>query len=238
MIENRKFKYNLLLSNLMAREGSTKSSDSVTYKPYKTSFHETPAFHYILIAFVVLSLVVSTIALVYTAQLKKALMPRTINANDFLKKLTSHPEMKAYVGVAPLNILQINNNNIANLQSQISGLDASYIGSFIIQYTDRIVVYDYDKDRIIGTVGLQQPQQSQLPADFFTKLNRHAELKGLQNEQPAGGQLDESSLNTLKQQFPDVYANAKVGDFLLRYKSKLMIYDYNADKIVNVVNLQ
>src|SRR3989338_3525585 len=117
----------------MASGGSAKSSGSVTYKPYKTSFHETPAFHYILIAFVVLSLVVSAIALVYTAQLKKALVPRTINANDFLKKLTAHAEMKAFTGIAPLNIIQINNNNLANLQSQISGIDSTYVGSFLIQ---------------------------------------------------------------------------------------------------------
>ena len=82
-----------------------------------------------------------------------------------------------------------------------------------------------------------QQQLPQLPADFFTKLNKHSELQGLQNQQPIGGQLDADSLNTLKQQFPDVYANAKVGDYLLRYQTKLIIYDYNADKIVNTVNL-
>ena len=76
-----------------------------------------------------------------------------------------------------------------------------------------------------------------MPADFLTKLNSHAELKGLQNQQPIGGQIDAATLNTLKQQFPDVYANAKAGDFLLRYQTKLIIYDYNADKIVNAVNL-
>lgn len=84
---------------------------------------------------------------------------------------------------------------------------------------------------------IQQPQQAQLPADFLTKLNAHPELQGLENEQPIGGQLDADSLNTLKQQFPDVYLNAKVGDFLLRYTTRLIIYDYNADVIVNAVNL-
>ena len=72
---------------------------------------------------------------------------------------------------------------------------------------------------------------------FFTKLNKHPEVQGLQNQQPIGGQIDAASLNSLKQQFPDVYANAKVGDFLLRYQTKLVIYDYNQDKVVNAVNL-
>ena len=223
----------------MARGDSSKVSlgYKAQHTPQYNRLFEKPAFQYFLVFSVIATFVISISALVNTYQLKKTLIPKTIDINDFLKKLTSHNEMKGYVGVAPLNIVQINNNNLANLQAQINGLDASYIGNFIIQYTDRIVIYDYDKNKVKSTVGLQQPQQGQLPSEFFTKLNKHSEMQGLQNQQPVGGQLDESSLNTLKQQFPDVYANAKVGDFLLTYQTKLIIYDYNADKIVNAVNL-
>ena len=212
-------------------------SKVASYSGASTGLHEKPAFNYAIILLVLATFIVSTLALVNTYQLKKAAIPATISPEEFLKKLTSHPEAKSFVGVAPLNIVQINANNLANLQSQISGLDSSYIGNFIIQYTDRIVVYDYSNDKIKGEVSLQQPQKGQLPADFFTKLNRHSELQGLQSEQPIGGQLDAASLNTLIQQFPDVYKNVKVGDFLLRYKTRLVIYDYNADKIINAVNL-
>ena len=198
---------------------------------------EKPAFQYFIVFSIVATLVISTFSLVGIYQLKKSLVPRTINTNDFLKKLTSHEEMKPYIGASPLNIVQINSNNFANLQSQISGIDVSYIGDFIVQYSDGIVVYNYENDKIKGTLAFQQ-QTPKLPADFFVKLNKHPELQGLQNEQPIGGQLDESSLNTLRQQFPDVYANAKAGDFLLRYKAKLIIYDYGSDRIVNAVNLQ
>ena len=202
----------------------------------KTHIYETPFFQHLMVLVILVTLIVGVLALVNVYQLKKVLVPKTANINDFLKKLTSHTEMKGYVGTAPLNIVQINSNNLANLQSQISGLDASYIGNFIVQYTDRIVVYDYDNDKLRGAVSLQQ-QKPQVTSDFFTKLNKHAELQGLQNEQPIGGQLDEASLSTLKQQFPEVYANAKPGDFLLRYKTRLVIYDYAQDKILNAVNL-
>ena len=220
----------------MPRGDSPKSASSPSYSYYKANFHETSAFHYLLLALIIASLVLSAVSLAYTVQFKKVLLPKTISMQDFLKKLIAHPDMKQYTGVAPLNIIQINNNNFANLQAQISGLDISYVGSFIVQYTDRIVVYDYDKNQIRGSVALQQPQQ-QAASDFFTKLNKHTELRGLENEQPIGGQIDAASLATLKQQFPDVYANAKVGDFLLRYQTKLIIYDYNADKIINTVSL-
>ena len=222
----------------MKRGESSSSSPSYTYRE---PLHETAIFHYIAILLIIAALFVSIIALANTNKLKNALAPQTININDFLNKLTSHDEAKAYVGVSPLNIVQINSDNIANLQAQIAGLDASYMGNFIVQYTDRIVIYDYGGDAIKGIVSLQQQQaqqQAQLPADFFAKLNAHPELQGLANEQPAGGQLDAATLNTLQQQFPDLYADAKVGDFLLRYQARLVIYDYNNDRIVNAVNLQ
>ena len=203
---------------------------------HSAHLYEKPFFQHIIVLSIIATLIVSVFALVSVYQLKKAIVPKTVNFNDFLKKLTSHAEMKSYVGVAPLNVVQINNNNLGNLQTQINGLDTSYIGSFIVQYTNGVVIYDYDNDRIRGNVNLQA-QQAQFPADFFTKLNKHAEIQGLQNQKPAGGKIDEASLNTLKQQFPDVYASAKVGDYLLRYQTKLVIYDYNADKIINTVSL-
>lgn len=117
-------------------------------------FHEKTFFQYTIILLIIGAFVFSLLAFVNSYQLKKSLAPRTINVNDFLKKLTAHDEMKAYVGVAPLNIIEINQNNIANLQAQINGLDASYIGDFIVQYTDKIVIYDYNNDKIVNIVNL------------------------------------------------------------------------------------
>jgi len=222
-----------------------KSSPSYSSYSYVEPLHERPFFHYTMLVILIATLVVSATALIKTSQLKKELLnsgtgagtSSSINANDFLRKLTSHAEMKGYVGIAPLNIVQVNANNIANLKSQINGLDDSYIGNFIVQYNDRIVVYDYGNDQLRGSVSLQQPQQGNIPSDFFAKLSSHSEVQGLQNEQPLGGQLDQASLEILKQQFPDVYANAKVGDYLLRFQTRLIIYDYDADRIVNAVNL-
>ena len=198
---------------------------------------ERPAFQYFIVFSIIATLAISAFSLFEVYQLKKSLVPETINTNNFLKKLTSHDEMKAYIGASPLNIVQINSNNFANLQAQVSGLDISYMDNFIVQYRDGIVLYDYQNDKIKGTLTFQQ-QTPKLPADFFPKLNRHAEMKGLEGQQPIGGQLDDASLSTLKQQFPDIYSNAKVGDFLLRYQTKLIVYDYNNDRIVNAVNLQ
>lgn len=220
----------------MAKGSLRQSPGFSPYSHYNKPLHEKPIFHYIAIALITATLIMSILTYANTNQLKKDLAQKSVNINDLLRKLTSHNEMKGYVGVAPLNVVQINNDNIANLQAQIKGIDMSYAGNFIVQYTDRIVIYDYDNDIVRGTISLQA-QQPQLPADFLTKLHKHPELQALQSQQPIGGQLDQASLNTLKQQFPDVYANAKVGDFLLRYPTKLVIYDYSQDRIVNLVNL-
>ena len=223
----------------MARGDSLRQNSSYSSSRISDDTHlfERPFFQYLIVFSIIATLILGIVAVANIYQLKKSLVPRTISVNDFLKKLTTHKEMKSYVGASPLNIVQISNNNFANLQSQINGLDITFIGSFIVQYTDRVVIYDYDKDNIKATVTLQQNLQSQLPSDFFAKLNAHSELQGLESQQPIGGQLDAASLNTLKQQFPDVYASAKVGDYLLRYQTKLIVYDYNQDKIINSVNL-
>ncbi len=204
---------------------------------YREPLHEKGVFQYIKLALIIATLVVGILILLKTNQITGAAVAQTISIEDFLSRLTAHPEAQAYVGISPLNVIQISSNNLPNLQTQIAGLDTSYLGSFLVQYTDAIVVYDYNKDVVRGTVALQQPQQAALPADFSAKLNAHPELKGLESEQPVGGQLDANSLSTLQQQFPNVYANAKVGDFLLRYSTKLIIYDYNNDAIVNAVDL-
>jgi hypothetical protein len=204
----------------------------------QSSFHDvSPIVHYAILLLVMVSLVISVLAYMKVDAIENAAVPETISVEDFLKKLTSHEETKGLVGVAPLNVVQITQANLANLQGQISGLDVSFVGSYIVQYQDRVVVYDYQNDVIKGVVALQQPSQEDLAQDFITKLYAHPEVSELQNEQPQGGQLDAQSLATLKQQFPDVYANAKVGDFLLRYSTRLIIYDYANDVIVNAVNL-
>lgn len=221
----------------MAKGESLKLNSGSSSGSYREPFHESAAFYYILVVLVIASLAVSTLTWANVNKLTKSLAPTAISTQDFLNKLTSHPEAKGYVGVAPLNIVQISSNNLPALQSQISGLDTSYLGNFIVQYTDKIIIYDYANDKVKGDVSLQTPQQAQLPGDFLAKLNAHPELQGLANEQPIGGQIDKASLDTLNQQFPNVYANAKVGDFLLRYKTRLIIYDYNNDKIVNALSL-
>jgi len=218
-------------------KGGLRLNRSPAASTYYEPFHEKPAFQYIKLLLIIATLAVGVLILFNTNQITGAVVSQTISTDDFLSKLTSHDETRAYVGVAPLNIVQIDNNNLENLQTQINGLDTSYIGDFIVQYSDAIVIYDYNNDVIKDAINLQQPQQTQLPADFLSRLNAHPELSGLENEQPIGGQLDQASLDTLRQQFPQVYANAKVGDFLLRYTTRLIIYDYNADFIVNAVNL-
>jgi hypothetical protein len=220
----------------MKKGGRTKSTPSASYS-YKEPLHEKPLFNYAIAIISISALIVGINALNSVNELKNTLTPQKIDIDDFLNKLTSHDSMKGYVGIAPLNVILVSSNNIDDLQSQITNLDSSYIGAFIVQYADVIVVYDYDKDTIMTTVSLQQPEQEQMPEDFFAKLNNHPELQGLENEQPAGGQIDAATLATLQQQFPEVYANTKVGDFLLRYTTKLIIYDYNSDKIVNAVDL-
>ena len=188
---------------------------------------------YLILIICIISLGVSSYTLY---EIKKASQPsQIITINQFLAKLTAHNELANYKDIPPLNIVRIDNTNLANLQAQINGLDVSFIGSYVIQYTDRLVIYNFETDKIKANTPLQTQQ---LPQDFFTKLLQHPELKGMDQTAPQGGILDGASLQSLKQQLPDVYKDAQVGDYLLRYPNRLIIYNYQQDKIVNAVNLQ
>ncbi len=184
---------------------------------------------------ILITLAISLYAALGINSIKKSLSGQSINVADFLKKVTAHSELGAYKDVTPLNIIQINSGNLASLQGQISGLNVNHIGKFLIQYSDKIVLYDYAADQIENQVTV--PQQPQLPADFFTKLYAHKEVAGLAESNPVGGVLDAGSLAALQQQFPQAYKDAKVGDFLLRYPQAVIVYDYQNDRLVNVVPL-
>ena len=193
-------------------------------------FFRTATFNYLLIFLVLVTLLLGIYSAVTAYQLKSFIIPKPLSINNILKKLVAHPEMKNYEGVTPLNIVQISSGNLASLQSQIKDLDVSFFGDFIVQYKERMVVYNYVNDTIKGSV----PVQQLLPQDFFDKLNRHSEMKSLQGQQPTGGvQLDAQSLNSLKQQSPEIYKNAEAGDYVLKYQSKIIIYNYVKDRIIN-----
>ena len=157
----------------MARGGVSKPTfsmsdngefDDVKDYDYKEPLHEKAFFHYTLLILVIISLGVSIFSFVSINKLTGAAVAEQINANEFLQKLTAHEEVKNYASITPLNILQVTQNNLAGLQTQINGLDMSYIGNFIVQYSDRLVIYDYNNDVVRGIINLQP--QAQLPDEI------------------------------------------------------------------------
>lgn len=205
---------------------------------YKGNMKKGLKIFYVLTLFILLgTLGISIYTLNEVKGLKSIIIPKTIPIKEFLEKLTAHDELKNYNNIPPLNIIRIDSTNLGNLQAQINGLDTSYIGKYIVMYTDRLVIYDFDNDEIVGNLASTN-QGAQLPQDFFNKLLKHPELKDVEKMNPTGGIIDQASLDTLKQQFPDVYKDAKVGNYLLRYTDRLIIYDYQNDNIVSAFAIQ
>ena len=232
--------------NDIPRYGSySGSASSPRYISYANSpYSPPPALVFAMAVLVVASLAIGVYSLVGVNDLKSKLLPRAIDAKDFVGRLASHAELSAYKGVNPTNVVQITQQNLGQLQQQIAGLDVGHIGKFLVQYADRIVLYDYNKDVLEAQFSLPQGQIGQgqpntnAPQDFFTKLAAHPEAQPFMTSNPVGGQLDEASLASLKQQFPNVYNNAKTGDYLLRFPTGLVVFDYNQDKVVTAVPLQ
>lgn len=190
---------------------------------------------YLILIVCITSLVVSSYTLY---EIKKQTQPAQQNTqiNEFLGKLTAHDELTNYENITPLDIIMVDSKNLENLRTQIKGINESFIGTYLVQYADRLVIYDFENDLILGNIQTQARQQ--IPNDLFTKLLQHPELKGVEGTAPQGGILDQASLQALKQQLPDVYKDAQVGDYLLRYPDRLVIYNYQQNKIVNAISLQ
>jgi hypothetical protein len=185
---------------------------------------------YSVLVFLVLltTLALSMMAFYNSKQLKDFIIPKPLDVEDFMAKLKAHPEM-SQLSENPLNIVQVTSANLPNLQAQIGNLDTSFLGSFLVQYKDFIVVYNYLNDTVKGTIDLRPL----FPQDFFEKLLKHPELKAYQSQQPSGGGvLDQTTLDTIKQQQPDIFRNAQVGQYLVIYQDRVFVVDYEKDRIV------
>lgn len=150
---------------------------------------------------------------------------------DLLDKLAADPQLAAYKGIRPAAVIKVSQDNLENLKQQINGLDETFIGNYIISYSDRIVIYNYEAGQIVSNIALQAPAQQNLPNDFFTKLLAHPGMEGYGAENPNGRQLDQQALDQLKQAYPTLYKNAEPGDFVLQYSDKMIIYNYENDQI-------
>ena len=104
---------------------------------YSEPLHEKTFFQYVVILLIIGAFAFSLLAYLNTVYLRDTLVPKTIDVNDFLKKLTAHEEMGAFVGVSPLNIVQVNQNNIA-----------SCVGHIVIENDVEEIVFYNNKNKI------------------------------------------------------------------------------------------
>ena len=117
--------------------------------------------------------------------------------------------------------------DLKKIQSQIEDINEDHLGSYVLAYPDRIIVYNYEDDVIILRRDVQQ--QAQLPQDFFIKLFAHPELRGYETKSPTGGRLSEESVQQLAEINPELADSALPGDFILNFPDKTFIYNYEKD---------
>ena len=49
--------------------------------------------------------------------------------------------------------------------------------------------------------------------------------------------LDQTSLDSLRQQQPDAFKNAKVGDYIIAYPDRIFVFDYGKDRVVSTAKV-
>ena len=109
----------------------------------ENGFFQSTSYHVLVFLVLLTTLAFSIMAFYNSKQIKEFAIPKPLDVKDFMAKLRAHPEMKDLQEVDPLNIVQITNANLQSLQTQIRNLDISFLGSFLVQYKDSIVVYNY-----------------------------------------------------------------------------------------------
>jgi len=151
---------------------------------------------------------------------------------DFGQKLFAHPEVADHQGVNPV-ITKIDQQLLETmLANNAVFFDNAKVGDYLLEWQNLAAIYDYNNDVIIN---LLRPQQA--PADLLVKLAAHEGLEAYAAETPRVSIITADALPQLLQQFPNIYANSQVGNYVLRYADKLVIYDYDSDVVIDSFDL-
>lgn len=151
---------------------------------------------------------------------------------DFALKLFAHPEVQDHSGVNPTVTILDQQFLDTMRENNATFFDNAKVGDYLVEWQDLVVIYDYDNNVIINSL---IPQQA--PADLLIKVTAHEGLETYTAETPRVSIVTEDVLPQLLEQFPNIYANAQAGNYVIRYTDKLIIYDYENDFVVDSFDL-
>ncbi|HLD42948.1 MAG TPA: hypothetical protein VJB08_03090 [Candidatus Nanoarchaeia archaeon] len=152
---------------------------------------------------------------------------------EFLNQVTSIQGLEQYRNVNPLAIIQINEQNIAELQQQIAGVTNAHLGEIIIEYPNAIFIYDARTGSVARIISTQEAAANAI----LQRLNSHAELGDLRQITPAIGVISNESLIGLKAQYPSYFNDVTPGQLLVKYPQHLVVYDAQADTIQKIFTI-
>jgi hypothetical protein len=135
----------------------------------------------VILALAFVSLLLSTYSFVKVNQIAKIVARQDASVGDVLKKMTAHPEALRYVGMKPMAMLQVDQNNLESLAKQVNGLGVFAMGSYLVRYSNVLFLYNYAQDLLLGATELQ-PQTETPP--------QRKEQPGQQPQQPAQPQSE------------------------------------------------
>lgn len=98
-------------------------------------------------------------------------------------------------------------------------------GDYLVITPENAYLYDFKADVVKKIIPVQV--RAPLPEDFYQKLTQHVQITA----EPQVQQIE--NIAELKQAQPEIYANAKDGDFVVVFANTILVYDYAADQIVD-----
>ncbi|MFH1316054.1 MAG: hypothetical protein ABII01_00890 [Candidatus Woesearchaeota archaeon] len=185
--------------------------------------------------------------------------------SDFFEKLVAHQEISGYTDQTPqvIKINDITlpglQQQIPQLNQNYLGKYMLIFDDkiFIYDYLKDVISLVIDKSELqpnpqSGIQAAQQlPQTSQqtlpqsqpqqllldqnVPLDLLQKLLTHNEMSGLETTTPVGGRITQESYVQLQTFQPQIAEIALIGDFLIQYPDRLIIFNYENDEIKNTI---
>lgn len=146
---------------------------------------------------------------------------------DFSQRLFAHAEVQDHREQDADLTLITEDSLVTARQNNPDFFENAEAGYYLLQWQDLSILYNYEDDVILNLFRLQLA-----PADLLAKLTAHPELNDYANQVPRVSIVTEDVLPELQEQFPNIYANAYAGNFVLRFDDKLVLYDYENDVLV------
>ena len=92
--------------------------------------------------------------------------------------------------------------------------------------------YEKPEANVTGNIIVEPETEQGLPSDFKANLNKYVQVP----EDAMIARIDNITL--VKKTQPQIYANARNGDYIIAFSDNVIVYDYNNNKVIDIFKVK